>query len=590
MADATDSKSVARKGVWVQVPPPVLLNAGKTRGADVTRRPDRPTRGGEQAWRPLAILAGLLTVEACLVGWCFGSWLLAVPGKRLLAIGLVGMLGGLWSHIERHKAEYRMARVSWPLVTGQVLSFAGVFAAVGWLAAGAPTTLLGDTGTPLAATVAAVAWLACSLASIAPTVELARTLLGSAGVCAAMAVTSWHMGDLTQSFWNQTGETTVRLVELLLTPLAGGPVIRPEPFVLGTDAFQVRILAACSGFHGIGLITMLLAGYLWWFRKLHRFPQSLLLLPIGVALVWLANVVRITALILVGIWISPAIAVDGFHSTAGWLAFLTVGLGIIWAATRMPFFTRSEPVAAEITAAESSPSAVRPQAIPEADGERSPAAFSVAACLIPFLALTAITMLTRAFTSGFDLLYPVRVVCVAGVLWSLRDALPWRECRISLLPVAIGGVAFAVWMLLAPWATAPSFAMPPGLHADPLDPAQLGQPWTTLWLLFRVAGSSVTVPIAEELFFRGFVTRRCISEDADSVPLGQFSWFSFLVSAVSFGVLHGNAWLAGIVVGMLFGVALYARRRLFDAVVAHATTNALLSCYVMATGSWSEWG
>ena len=116
------------------------------------------------------------------------------------------------------------------------------------------------------------------------------------------------------------------------------------------------------------------------------------------------------------------------------------------------------------------------------------------------------------------------------------------------------------------------------------------QPWTTLWLLFRVLGSTITVPIAEELFFRGFITRRCISEDADSVPLGQFSWFSFLVSAVSFGVLHGDAWLAGIVVGMLFCVALYARRRLFDAVVAHATTNALLSGYVVATGSWSEWG
>jgi hypothetical protein len=27
MADATDSKSVARKGVWVQVPPPVLSAA-----------------------------------------------------------------------------------------------------------------------------------------------------------------------------------------------------------------------------------------------------------------------------------------------------------------------------------------------------------------------------------------------------------------------------------------------------------------------------------------------------------------------------------------------------------------------------------
>ena len=31
MADATDSKSVARKGVWVQVPPPVLLLQRKRR-------------------------------------------------------------------------------------------------------------------------------------------------------------------------------------------------------------------------------------------------------------------------------------------------------------------------------------------------------------------------------------------------------------------------------------------------------------------------------------------------------------------------------------------------------------------------------
>ena len=29
MADATDSKSVARKGVWVQVPPPAFVAARK---------------------------------------------------------------------------------------------------------------------------------------------------------------------------------------------------------------------------------------------------------------------------------------------------------------------------------------------------------------------------------------------------------------------------------------------------------------------------------------------------------------------------------------------------------------------------------
>jgi membrane protease YdiL (CAAX protease family) len=53
---------------------------------------------------------------------------------------------------------------------------------------------------------------------------------------------------------------------------------------------------------------------------------------------------------------------------------------------------------------------------------------------------------------------------------------------------------------------------------------------------------------------------------------------------------HGSAWLAGSVAGAFFAVALYRRRRLVDAVVAHATTNALLTAYVIATGSWSSWG
>lgn len=49
--------------------------------------------------------------------------------------------------------------------------------------------------------------------------------------------------------------------------------------------------------------------------------------------------------------------------------------------------------------------------------------------------------------------------------------------------------------------------------------------------------------------------RRCIAEDTESVPEGQFSWFSFLASSAAFGFLHGDAWLAGIVAGMLFAAA-----------------------------------
>lgn len=177
----------------------------------------------------------------------------------------------------------------------------------------------------------------------------------------------------------------------------------------------------------------------------------------------------------------------------------------------------------------------------------------------------------------------MRVVCVAAVLVARRRAYPIDAWRFSFVPVAIGAVAFAVWMALA------LGAGPPDLTAA-RDPAKLGQPWAALWLLFRVVGSTVTVPIAEELFFRGFLVRRCIDADADSVPVGRLTWFAFAVSSVSFGVLHGQAWLAGIVVGMLFAGVLAWRGRLTDAVVAHATTNALLSGYVIATGSWTQWG
>ena len=73
------------------------------------------------------------------------------------------------------------------------------------------------------------------------------------------------------------------------------------------------------------------------------------------------------------------------------------------------------------------------------------------------------------------------------------------------------------------------------------------------------------------------------------MPLGQFSWLSFLISSVLFGALHGGMWLHGTIAGMTFALALYQRGALGDAVQAHATTNALIVLYVFATGHWAVW-
>ena len=180
------------------------------------------------------------------------------------------------------------------------------------------------------------------------------------------------------------------------------------------------------------------------------------------------------------------------------------------------------------------------------------------------------------------------MITVAATLVLLRRQFP-LESRpgplVSPGAIGIGFGVFLIWMALAPGAEA---ATEEKLLA--MDPTNLGEPWTTLWLLVRVVGSVITVPIAEELAFRGFLIRRCIAEDVDTVPVGTFTWLSFLASSLAFGILHGGAWIAGTVAGMAFAAALYQRRRIIDAVAAHATTNALLSAYVIGTGSWTQWG
>ncbi len=74
MADATDSKSVVRKDVWVQVPPPVLFKAGHRVGFAI----GRPLGAVSKTANCYAHLlgAGLKNAALCWAGWPVG----AVPG------------------------------------------------------------------------------------------------------------------------------------------------------------------------------------------------------------------------------------------------------------------------------------------------------------------------------------------------------------------------------------------------------------------------------------------------------------------------------------------------------------------------------
>ena len=423
-------------------------------------------------------------------------------------------------------------------------SGAGGAWALAWFAAAALTLLL-----LIAAAIPATRWL-----------PLARCAAGPLSACLIIGLAAWGMGQLTDALWLSLSRSTFWLVEHLLRVVTPDVVSDPQNFVMGTSIFAVTIAPECSGYEGIGLVLVFAGVYLWCSRGELRFPVALALLPAATLLIWLLNACRIAGLVAVGTWVSKDAAVQGFHSQMGWLGFNAVALGIVFAADRLPWLHR------------------RGRFV-ESDRQANAAA----PYLVPLFVLLATMMITGAFVSGFDWAYPLRVITTGLALWCFRHAyagiLRWSW---SWMACAIGAGVFVLWLALEPAAAANDGAS--------VDAALREMPrgWAAVWLGFRVLGTVVTVPLAEELAFRGFLTRQLISSDFASVPMGRFTWQSFVLSSVLFGLLHGR-WLAGTLAGMAFALALYQRRRLGDAVFAHALTNLLLAIYVLATSAWWLW-
>lgn len=123
----------------------------------------------------------------------------------------------------------------------------------------------------------------------------------------------------------------------------------------------------------------------------------------------------------------------------------------------------------------------------------------------------------------------------------------------------------------------------------PADLARAPEALRYGWIAVRILSAAVTVPIVEELAFRGYLMRRLVSADFSAVSFRTLTWFSLAGSSLLFGLMHGHRWLAGTLAGVLYGFVMTRRGRLGDAVVAHAATNALLAAYVMGMGKWGFW-
>ncbi len=143
---------------------------------------------------------------------------------------------------------------------------------------------------------------------------------------------------LSQNSWDALSAATLHLSYAILQLYEPSARMVASEYLLGAGDFAVLVRAACSGYEGIALVLSMLGFYIYAFRKHLRFPHVLLLLPIGIAAIWLSNALRLALLVSFGAHISPQMALDGFHAQAGWVMFLAVTISLMALAHRMAFF------------------------------------------------------------------------------------------------------------------------------------------------------------------------------------------------------------------------------------------------------------
>jgi len=378
----------------------------------------------------------------------------------------------------------------------------------------------------------------------------------------AVGALAWRTAAGAEELWGVLSDTTLRGAALLLRLVFTGVTVGPDPDLIAVRDFRVFVTPICSGADGLGLVVLLEATWIALARERLLVSRALLLIPLGMALAFGANVVRIAALLWVGGSGHVALAAGGLHSKLGWILFIGIALGTIAMAERIPWFRR----------ASRDPHAETGGALPAA----------AAAYVAPLLAALVAALVTSIWSDdALDRWYVARVLAAAGVLWLVRRDLPSPSIALSWLPLVAAAITCVAWITVVP-----SDAAAGGRLIAALQGLGAVERWA--WIVMRVIGSCLIIPVVEELAFRGFLLRWLVSPEFEGVPPRAWTWSAVLLSSLAFGALHDH-WIVGTLAGLGFAIVLLRRGRLADAILAHALTNAGIAVAVLGFGRWDLW-
>jgi CAAX prenyl protease-like protein len=169
--------------------------------------------------------------------------------------------------------------------------------------------------------------------------------------------------------------------------------------------------------------------------------------------------------------------------------------------------------------------------------------------------------------------------------------------RVSWLGALVGALGAAAWIGLATWQRGwmPELAERTGIgwlkslgQRSAFNPMheidQLGLAYA--FLAVRLFGLAVVVPVIEEFFLRGFVMRFVMRDRWWEVPFGTVSRAAVIAGTLVPILMHPQEAVAALVWFSAVTWLMIRTRSIWDCVLAHAVTNALMGIYVIASGQW----
>lgn len=219
------------------------------------------------------------------------------------------------------------------------------------------------------------------------------------------------------------------------------------------------------------------------------------------------------------------------------------------------------------------------------------------AYVLPFvLYLLGTTLISRFEGGWYALAYGCLAVVLATVYWQLlRGRSTFKPHWRVAWGVVFGLVGIVIWIALShlqleQYLTQflPGFLRPEErVGFNPFE--KLGNGWEA-WAFIggRLLGIAILVPLAEELFWRGFLLRWLIDPEWEKVPVGEYSLSSCATVVLLFTLAHPE-WLAAAIYCTLLNALLYWKKDLWLCMVAHAVSNLVLAIYVLYAGQWWLW-